>query len=284
MKKGMLVIIMIACILCSCARNEENEQREAIKQSQTATSGAPEVKLPEPFTTDKVKAAFLEYINYRLYLYPVEIMDSISDKQFDRYVGKSIDVEIRVYNNPQGKGVYVSTNVGEWLAVFNEKKGFIYCDGLIGKNDQYKDKKIWPKNLDEYELIEKYSVVVPEARKPEYGKSERKDKMIAAFEADIKTTLLDSNTGEESPKWKNVVVYIADFYEYENGAHAWLIRQDGYIAAYPVAFEEKDGRFKVIGCKGYHMDSINNFNEFGRFQYDRDIKDAVRQFKYNVKQ
>jgi hypothetical protein len=75
----------------------------------------------------------LEYINYRLWLYPV-LKDAPSDKSFDNYIDKSINVEIRLYNNPE-RSIYCYTNIGNWLLVFTNKDDIIYCEGQFNKDE-----------------------------------------------------------------------------------------------------------------------------------------------------
>ncbi len=235
-----------------------------------------EEKLPADFTIDNIKSAFKEYINYRLWLYPEEVQDGTSDKDFDNYIGKSIDVEIRLYKEEANK-VYAHTNLGDWLAVFNSHKGFIYCEGQASSKDEDNQ---YPKAND-YAVIDKYSLEIPKPIKPNYGTSENKDKMIAVAISNIKSSCEEFYKTEK--EWENVDVYIADFYEYESGLHAWLCKQDGTITNYPLMFKEKNNDITVKPVKGFNMKSKDEFNEFGLFQFERDISDAVKHFKCNQK-
>jgi hypothetical protein len=239
-----------------------------------------EVKLPAGFTVDKIKSALSEYINYRLWLYPAKILDGVSDKNFDDYIDKSVDVEIRVYKTSSGESVYAHTSIGEWLGAFKSNNGFVYCDGQASAGEYG-----WPNNIEDYAVVEKYSIVIPQPRKPNYGTSTRKDKMIAALESAIKASCEDYYKGADKyyDEWINVDVYIADFYEYENAAYAWLCRQDGSITNFPVVFEEVNNEFKVQAVKGFTLNNKSAFNEFGIFQFERDISDAVKHLKCNVK-
>lgn len=280
-RKLSVILILILLFLCACSIKDNNSiSKETADASITNLQQNQEVKLPEGFTKDKIENALLEYINYRLWLYPAKIMDAVSDKSFDNYIGKSIDVEIRIYKTDLGESVYAHTSIGKWLAVFKSENGFVYCDGQASKGEYG-----WPDNIEDYAVFEKYSIVIPQPHKPNYGTSQRKDRMIAALEATIRASCEDYYKGADQyyDEWINVDIYIADFYEYESGAHAWLCRKDGVIVEYPVAFEEVNNEFKVQKIKGFTMNNKNEFNEFGRFQFERDISDAVRHFKCNLK-
>jgi hypothetical protein len=281
MKKSIfLVIIVMPLLFFSCSKKVPDKSAETLNHAESSLKSSDVEKLPEGYSIDKVKSAFLEYINYRLWLYPAKIPDNASDKNFDDYIGKSIDVEIRLYNNGSGKSVYAHTDIGQWLAVFKSSNGFVYCDGQTSKGEYG-----WPDDTENYTVVEKYSEVIPQPHKPNYGTSKRKDKMIAALESAVKSSCEDFYKGVEKKydEWANVEVYIADFYEYENTAYAWLCRQDGAIINFPAAFEEKNGEIKVQTITGFTMNNINEFNEFGRFLFERDVDDAVRHFKCNIR-
>lgn len=198
-------------------------------------------------------------------------------KGFEKYIGKTVDVEIRVYDNSE-KQVYACTSMGEWLALFDIKDGFVYCDGQVVKGEKY-----WPEG-NGYRVIENYSLKVQEPHKPNYGSSARKDKMIAAIEEKVKWACEeDFYKGEGDNKWEDVDTYIVNFYEYEMATHVWLCKKDGSITDYPVYLEENNGEFKVQTNKGYSVTNKDAFNKFGRFQFERDINDAAKHIKYNVK-
>jgi hypothetical protein len=282
MERKLLTISIVLCLLLGSCTNTNNIaiSKGNVDVSKNNLKESQELKLPEGFTTDKIKSALLEYINYRLWLYPIKIMDSCSDKDFDEYVGKSIEVELRMYNTNSEKAVYAYTNVGKWLAIFRSKDGFVYCDGQVGEGEYG-----WPSNTDDYTVIEKYNVTIPPAHKPDYGTSKRKAKMIAALESSIKAACQDFYRGADKfyEEWADVEVYIVDFYEYEGGTHAWICSQGGAIIDFPVIFEELNDEFKVQTLKGFTLNSKNEFNQFGRFQYDRDISDSVKHFRYKQK-
>lgn len=279
--KLSVVLILLLLFLCACSiKDNYGISEETVDASTTNLRQNQEVKLPEGFTKDKIENALLEYINYRLWLYQDKIMDVVSDKSFDNYIGKSIDVEIRIYKTDLGESVYAHTSIGKWLAVFKSENGFVYCDGQASKGEYG-----WPDNTEDYTVFEKYSIVIPQPHKPNYGTSQRKDKMIAALEAAIRASCEDYYKGADQyyDEWINVDVYIADFYEYENAAHAWLCRRDGSITNFPVVFEEVNNELKIYNVKGFTMNNKSEFNEFGKFQFERDISDAVKYFKCNVK-
>ncbi len=283
MRKWMIILVFVQIfLLCSCSQTQNSLSNKTTNITNTSKLEATtKLQLPKNYTIEKIKNAFLEYINYRLYLYPAKIMDGTSDKDFDNYIGKSIDVEIRLYNNRYEDFVYAHTNMGNWLAMFKNLNDIVYCAGQANEGEYGR-----PENENKYMVVDKYTIKIPEAHKPNYGTSQHKNKMIDAFESQIKAACLDFYKGANKyyDEWSNVDVYIVDFYEYENGAHAWLRRQDGSITDYPVSFEEDiKGEFKVQPSKGYTMKNISQFNEFGRYQFDIDIKDAVRHFKCNVK-
>ncbi len=283
-KKILLIIIAITILCCSCIKKVDNVPSETINQNESSLQIEQAERLPENFTVDKIKSALLEYINYRLWFYPVEIMDDVSDRQFDSYIDKTIDVEIRVYENHifadrYEKKVYIHTSVGDWLATFECRNEIVYCDGQISEGGYG-----WPSDPHNYEIIERYSVTIPPPHKPNYGTSPLKEKMIALFEAKLKESCEDFYKGGEeiNDEWLNVDVYIAEFYEYQYGTHAWLCRQDGYAFNYPVAFEEKKNELIIYGIKGYSINYINQPKGLNKHQFERDISDAVRHFKCNV--
>ncbi len=195
--------------------------------------------LPSGFTRSNVKHALAEYLNYRLWLYPEKIMDATTEKSFEQYIGKTVDIELRVYDNSE-KQVYASTSMGEWLALFDIMGGFVYCDGQVGTGEKY-----WPKE-NGYRVIENYSLKIQKPHKPNYGSSERKNKMIVAIQAKVRWACEeDFFKGEYGNVWENVDVYIVNFYEYEMATHIWLCKKDGSITDYPVYLEDNNGEFKV---------------------------------------
>ena len=228
------------------------------------------IGLPDNFTNEKIKDAFLEQINYRLWFYPYEyyyIGSPEDNKQLENHINKSVDAEIRLYNDRED-AVYIHTDIGEWLAIFKYKQGFVYCGGLIQK-DGYS----WPSDIENYEVIERYSFIIPEPHKPNYGTSERKDEIIAKTEALIEAILEDSYEANE--KFVNTEVYIADFYEYQEGTEIFLFFADGSIRYSPVNFEEKKGNISVYSGKGFSI-------EASRIQeYEKFMNDAVRHYIWN---
>lgn len=278
-KKLFLLILAITTLLCSCAtefsKGIANEDvKKATESNQLKNS---DVKLPVNYSVEKIKIALSEYINYRLWMYPA-LENDLSKKNFDKYVDKTIDVEIRLYTNTPNWSVYANTSIGNWLLVFTNKADIVYCEGQVSQGEKY-----WPQNND-YQIIEKFSLVISKPHKPSYGTSAKKDKMIAAFEAKLKSSCesfyKDADYYDET--WKNADVYIADFYEYEIGTHAWLCKQDGTIISYPVVFEEVNGAIRVQPVKPDEYKSKDALNEIGQHLFEREIGDAVKLFKCNI--
>lgn len=228
------------------------------------------VNFPEHYTVYKIKDALLEYINYRLWLYPAIGYNSSSDKNFDNYINKFIDVEIRLYNNL----VYAHTNIGEWLIVFNDRNGFIYVDGQVSKGEG-----MWPED-NEYKVLEMFSIQIPSPHKPNYGVSKRKDEMITSAVSVVTSTC--EEYGQSSDEWKNVNVYIADFFEYEMGTHARIYKKDSSIYVLPIHFLEENDEIKVHTSKGYTIQNLDEQDEFTIHQHKRYISDAVTSFECNV--
>lgn len=237
-----------------------------------------DIKLDKPrglsdnFTNEKIKTAFLEYTNYRLWFYPYEyyyIGSPEDNKELENHIKKSFDAEIRVYNDTED-AVYIHTDIGEWLAIIKYKEEFVYCDGLIQKDDY-----LWPGDIDNYEVIERYSLIIPEPHKPNYGTSERKNDIIAKIEAFIETRLEDFYEADDN--WVNTEAYIADFYEYENSTQIFLFPTAGNIAYFPVAFEEINGEIKIIGGKGFSIEG-SRIHEYEKF-----MSDAVRYYIWSAK-
>ncbi len=278
---GITVTIIAAIFLSSCGVNTASHSSDSFTIASSGVlsdkTASTQSSLPSGFTRSKVKYALAEYLNYRLWLYPDKIMDAPTEKSFEKYIGKTVDIEIRVYDNSE-KQVYASTSMGEWLALFDIKDGFVYCDGQVGKGEKY-----WPKE-NGYRVIENYSLEIQKPNKPNYGSSERKNKMIVAIEAKVKWACEeDFSKGEDGDEWENVDAYIVNFYEYEMATHVWLCKKDGSITDYPVYLEDNNGEFKVQTNKGYSVKNKDAFNKFGRFQFDRDINDAAKHLKCNVK-
>lgn len=278
--KQLVIIGLLNTLLSACSMNEVHKvnSNEGTAANTSDLQHSREIKLPDGFTIDTIKNALSEYVNYRLWLYPQKILDAVSDKDFDPYIGKSVDVEVRAYYTGSNESVYAKTSIGEWLAVFKRKNGIIYCDGQVSKGESG-----WPDNTGNYMVIDKYSFVIAQPQQPHYGTSPRKDRMIAAVEAKIRWALEDFYKGADHTyeEWKDADVYIANFYEYEDGTHAWICRQDGVIVDYPVAFEESNQEIQVQPLNGSTLNNKDEFNAFGRFQFDKELQDAVIHFRWN---
>lgn len=272
-KRIILLFLCMIVLFCSCSKFSDGVTAdEPLKPAGINLPTNSDVKLPANFTVEKIKNALLEYINYRLWFYPA-LKDDPSDKDFDNYIDKSIDVEIRLYNNAE-MSVYCHTNIGNWLLVFTNKDDIIYCEGQVNSDEKY-----WPQNND-YQTIEQYSVVIPKPHKPNYGTSTKKNKMIDVVEAKVKSDCESFYKDDDS--WKDVDVYIVDFYEYETGAHAWLCKQDGSIVSFPVVFVDENNEIKVQTVKTDEYNNKDSFGEFGRHLFERELNDAVKHFKWNV--
>ncbi len=267
MNKRIFLIIIILLIVLGSYNFRTYNSKEIIGTDENDIELEEPVGLPDNFTNENIKAAFLEQINYRLWFYPYEyyyIGSPENNRQLENYINKPVDAEIRVYTNTEN-AVYIHTDIGEWLAIFKYKEGFVYCDGLIQK-DGYS----WPSDIENYEVIEKFSFIIPEPHKPNYGTSERKDDIIAKIDAFIEVSLEDLY--EASNNWANTEVYIADFYEYQVSTQIFLFPTDGDILYFPVAFEEIKGELQIWGVKGFSIEA-SRIHEYEKF-----MSDAVRYY------
>lgn len=48
-------------------------------------------------------------------------------------------------------------------------------------------------------------------------------------------------------------------------------------------FEEFNNEFKIQTLKGFTLNNKSEFNQFEKFQYERDISDSVKHFNYKQK-
>lgn len=224
-----------------------------------------DVDLPEGYTIDKIKSALVEYINWRLWLYP-SIGYNVSDKNFDYYINETVGFEIILH----AKSVYARTNIEEWLIVFEDIDGFIYADGQISP-----DEDIWP-DMNNYSVVEKFSIQIQEPQKPNYGKSKRKDIMIELAESKLREYGKDC-----ADEWNNAKIYIADFFEYEMATHARIFKKDNTIFCLPLFFYEENGIMRVQTNKGHTIEDINVMDDFTKHMHNRFISDAVVSFELN---
>ncbi|WP_141502398.1 hypothetical protein [Paenibacillus luteus] len=263
-KKIPIISLVAGLILLICSCSAQTEQ----------VKGNADAKFPANFTISNIKSALEQYANYRLWLYPENVSGKWADTNFDPYIGHMIEVEVRLYTDSGGnQKVYTKTSMGEWLAVIELKNGIVYCDGQVSK-----DESLWPQN--NYEVMGEFQIQVPQPHKPDFGSSARKDKMIAAAESYMKTFCVDLLSGTEHKKWVDAKVYIADFYEYESGVSAWLVRKDGYVWNSPMYFVEENDEFKAVGEKGFGIDKIDALDKLdsGRYMFEKQIDDAAKQF------
>ncbi|RJE83924.1 hypothetical protein D3P07_24245 [Paenibacillus sp. 1011MAR3C5] len=266
MKNKWLTLCFLVCtalLLTSCSTINGADSLPQVELDRAA--------LPEGYTIDSFKSAIIEYVNYRMWTSPDHIYGTVSEKSFEPFVGQIIDVNIRVYvDDAEKKTVYAHTNEADWLIVLNQRADIVYGDGQVSEGETN-----WPQG--KWESVAQFPISVEKARKPNYGSSPRKDKMIAAAEVQLKYYLCeDFVRGEGGEKWIGATAYLTDFFEYEEGASAWLIRGDGYAAYTPLAFVEGNNAFKAVGVKGFSLENIHSQDP--GFTYEQQIKDTVLKF------
>lgn len=257
-----LVVVIILVSGCSMPQSDH-----AISLSPSAETELDEVgKLPHNIRADQVKAAFEEYANYRLWHYPDENYLHID---FQSCIGKEINAELLVFESDPDH-IYLRTEVSESLGIIVYKNGIVYLDGFVNPENP---NGLYPQG--KHAMIDTFKVKIHEPRKPNYGTSPRKDKMIQTAERHAETLCEDFLSGEGSELWKNADIYIADFYEYQEFIDIWWIRKDGYASTTPVQIIENNDEFQPHGVKGY---SIPDFTGNGEIYTSekRDIADAVK--------
>ncbi|RKP47964.1 hypothetical protein D7Z26_22415 [Cohnella endophytica] len=277
-KPAILALLTTTTLLLgSCSANSGNgaERVDADKAASATSIGvrsSSESMLPTGFSMNALQDAFEEYVNYRLWFYPAKVVGN--DSGFDALIGRTIDVEVRIYTDDEGvRRVYGHTSNSERLAIFAMKEGIVYCAGQAGKEEPQ-----WPQG--DYETIDTFSIEVGQPHKPNYGTSARKEKMIAAAEAYDKAFCQDMIRGEGAEEWQGSKVYLADFYEYEEAAISWIVRRDGYAWLAPVHLAEKNGEFETTGLKGFGIEKIYGLdpNDSGRYMFESLINGAAKQF------
>ncbi|WP_133304999.1 hypothetical protein [Paenibacillus pinisoli] len=256
------ILMCTALLLSSCSVTKPNSQEE-VELNRSI--------LPDGYTVDAIKNAVIEYANYRMWTSRDHINETVSEKSFEPFVGQTIDVDVRVYADEAGEEtVYAHTNKADWLIVLKRKVDIVYGDGQVSEGETS-----WPKG--KWESVAQFPISIEKPRKPNYGSSPRKDQMIAAAEAQLKYYLCeDFVRGEGGEKWIGATAYLTDFFEYEEGASAWLIRDDGYAAYTPLAFVEGNNTFKAVGVKGFSLENIH-LQDPG-FTFQQQIKDTVLKF------
>ncbi|GIQ71162.1 hypothetical protein DUZ99_12010 [Xylanibacillus composti] len=240
--------------------------------SGTATHTSGTALLPSGFTLQNIQTALEQYINDRLWFYPTEVRGSPTDKNFDPYIGRTLEVEVRVYDDGSGdKQVYAQTSAGEWLVRFMIQQGIVYSEGQVGPGEDH-----YPQG--NYMAVGSFTIEIQEAHPPNYGMSPRKEKMIIAIEETAKAVCEDLERGTESGIWSGTEVYMADFYEYEEAGALWLVRFDGYALYMPIEIVEEYNSFTTVLGKGYGLNNVYELdqNDPGRFMFDRQTQDAVR--------
>lgn len=291
MKKILLIILTISLTIfpLSCAKYTENSPAETINPIEVNEPPKTSIELPEGFTVENIKNAFLEYSNYFLWYSPLmvdgtpkfvadiepEEHPELSDNFLFGYIGEYINVEIRLYDDNDTEirlyddnsvdSVYASISAGEWLVVFREKDGFVYSPGHLHKSSQ-----LWPEG--NYEIVEKYSVKIPEPHTPNFGTSKRKDMMVDAAVSTVKERLGESSNGHKSEK-----VHIENFFEYEGVTTALIFLNNDSVLHCPINFDEDENGITAQIGKVNTMEK----EHLGITSYRR-IEDAIVSFEYNV--
>lgn len=241
------------------------------------------VLLPNPYTIANIKTAFLEYINFRLWYYPVEYSDrQPSDFYFDDYSGQEITSEIRIYSNSSVSEqsekdpiICISTNITQQLAVFSHQGDNVYCLGLTSDDDYT---NTVGKN---YTVIKQYQFVIPEVRLPDFGASEQKNNMIQMAAEAVTADCVEwfSYGDEEGLSLKSAEVYIANFYEYES-PRIYICKHNGSIIIYPVIFDFKNDIIEMTKMTPIVIEDIRS-NPLAEHQFQLDKTNAVSSFKVN---
>lgn len=270
MKKSGFAIMIAAMLLGGCG-GIDNSVKDADPFRVDPQVSQEDAGLPAPFTMDKLQQALDEYINYRLWYYPENTAGTVGNSSFDAYIGQSIDVEIRSY----GEGIYASLPMKERLVVFEEKEGIVYTQGQIDP-----DMKAWPGG--DYTSIGSFSLKISEPRKPVFGDSPRKTKMIEASLAYLDRYYNDVSQQGADEEWEGITATLVDFYEYEMGTTAWLVRKDGAIYNVPMYFDEENDGILAVGMKGYHVEDAEAFGPEEGYRYLKEVEDASIKIKYGL--
>lgn len=269
----VLLAAVVTLFMSSCSNINRLESTNTAIDLVKSVRTTEDFAMPEPYTLTTIRSALEEYMNYRLWLYPAVVESNRSSKSFDPYIGKKIAVEVRVYVNGSGdKQLYALTSIDKrWLAEFKTKNGIVYCDGQVSQGDA-----LWPEGS--YEVIGTFDVSVQEPHKPNYGTSERKDRMIAAALQHLNNLGDDLISGEDGDQWTGAAYYLDDFYEYEDVLSAWLVRTDGYVWSSPLYLTEENGEFEATGMKGFGIKDMNELDPYDltRYIFDKGVQTAVR--------
>ncbi|AEV67934.1 hypothetical protein [Acetivibrio clariflavus] len=70
------------------------------------------------------------------------------------------------------------------------------------------------------------------------------------------------------------------FFEYKNVVVVLFYHQDGSITYYPILVEENNGEILLTPAEDFTVNSINDSNESGKYEFERRKNDAVKHFKY----
>jgi hypothetical protein len=214
-KKRYVNIVLLATTVMtsSCASNEvvtKDNSPTSVNAATTSSGGSVRQGQSKKYTVANVQEAFEEYINYQMYF------EEGRADLFKSLVGKEVKAEIRYYESSP-ENVYVHTDIDDWVALIRTKDGILYCDGLVQRasNEELKGN-----------VIGSFSFKVAEVRKPNYGSSPRKDKILAAVNAYIPEMCKDFLSGEDAKHWVGAKIYLADFYGYESNANVWIVTVD----------------------------------------------------------
>lgn len=275
---GMLTGLALVTGACSTSSAGTNALISSSASVVRVTSN-PETKLPDGFTLATMKSAIQNYVNDMMWFYPEQAGWSYADHNFETFIGQTIDVEARLYTDGSGGDrIFAKTGLGEKLAIFVLKDGFVYVDGQVGENDPDFGQR------GSFEIVGAFSFQVEQPHKPDYGSSPRKDQMIVALEATMKKKCDDLLRGSDKDDWIGSKVYIMDFYEYESFSSAWIVRPDGYAWNEPLQLVEKDDGFEANGGKGLQFDNIRTLDPYdvNRIAFDKGIQQSLKQFMCNI--
>lgn len=232
MTNKLTVFLVVVTILINGCSNLQSDHASSSSSAETEFDDIG--KLPHNMNANQVKAAFEEYANYRLWYYPDEINFHID---FQSCIGKEINADLLVFESDPDR-IYLRTEISESLGIIEYKDGIVYLDGFVEPgNPNY----LYPQG--KHVEVDTIKVMISEPRKPNFGTSPRKDKMVQAAKRYVERLCQDFLSGEESALWENADIYILDFYEYQDFIDIWWIRKDGYASSSPVQIIENNHAF-----------------------------------------
>ncbi|MFC4303298.1 hypothetical protein [Cohnella boryungensis] len=286
--KALVLMTGLALILSACSDNHQaasvstGSANQAEFDAETAagpTMASWEEKLPSPYTPENLKSALEEYINHRMWLYPDKLELHASPTNFDHYIGQTLSVEVRLYEDRSGdKRAYGELGINDGrLIAFHALHGMVYSDA-VGKEDT----EHWPEGA--YEVAGTFEVEVREPHRPDYGTSARKHERIAAAETYARNFCEDMLRGEGGDRWAGATVYIEDFYGYQDSSAMWVVRQDDYVWNAPFYFSENNGTVEAVGMKGFGIANMGMLDELDltRYWFDKGTASVARKFTCSV--